>query len=57
MNNLTPAELAAMTIRDIKRRQEQREKGIKDADQYGYEMRAKSSKRMNKIRSKNYRGR
>lgn len=56
MDKLTPAEWAAITIRDIKRRQEQREKGLRDADAYAYEARAKSFKRMSKIRCRSYRG-
>lgn len=34
MEKLTPAEWKDRTIRDIKRRQELREKGIKDADSF-----------------------
>jgi hypothetical protein len=56
MEKLTPQQWTERTIRDIKRRQERREKGIKDAEQYGYDARLKSSKRMSKIRCKSYRG-
>ena len=56
MEKLTPAEWRDKTISDLRKRQELREKGIKDADAYAYEARAKSFKRMSKIRCKTYRG-
>lgn len=56
MEKLTPAEWKERTIRDIKRRQERREKGIKDADSFLADHRLKSFKNMSKIRWKTYRG-
>lgn len=56
MEKLTPAQWKEITIRDIKRRQELREKGIKDADSFLAENRLKESKRMSRIRCKSYRG-
>jgi len=56
MEKLTPEQWKDRTISDLRKRQEQREKGKKDADSYQYEMRAKSFKRMSKIRCKSYRG-
>lgn len=56
MEKLTPEQWKERTIRDIKRRQEQREKGIKDADSFLAEHRLKSFKNMSKIRCKTYRG-
>ncbi|MGG7143573.1 hypothetical protein ACQPVP_08910 [Clostridium nigeriense] len=56
MDKLTPSEWKERTIRDIKRRQELREKGIKDADSFLAEHRLKTFKNMSKIRCKTYRG-
>lgn len=56
MEKLTPAEWRDRTIKDIKRKQELREKGKKDAEQYGYDARLKSFKKSSKIRCKSYRG-
>ena len=56
MEKLTPAEWKERTIRDIKRKQKRREKGIKDADSFLAEHRIKTNKNMNRIRCKTYRG-
>ena len=56
MEKLTPAQWKERTIRDIKRRQELREKGIKDADSFLAEHSIKENKRMSRIRFKSYRG-
>lgn len=56
MEKLTPAEWKERTIRDIKRKQKRREKGIKDADSFLADHRLKSFKNMSKIRCKTYRG-
>lgn len=56
MEKLTPAQWKERTIRDIKRRQELREKGIKDADSFLTEHRIKENKRISRIRFKSYRG-
>lgn len=56
MKKLTPEQWKERTIRDIKRRQELREKGIKDADSFLAEHRMKENKRMSRIRFKSYRG-
>lgn len=57
MEKLTSRELAERTIRDLELRKKRREKGIKDAEEYGYEMRYKAYKRKSKIRLRKYGGR
>ena len=56
MEKLTPEQWKDKTIRELQRRKYLREKGIKDADSYQYDARAKSLKKLSKIRCKSYRG-
>lgn len=52
----TPKEWAEITYKAIQRKKALREKRIKDADSYGYDMRLKNFKKKSKIRYKTYRG-
>lgn len=45
------------TVRDIKKRQELREKGKNDADDFIFSQMGKAKKERDKIRNKRYRGR
>lgn len=56
MNRLTPHEWMEKTMKDKRRKEEQRIKGIKDADSYLAESRIRGSIAKNRIRSKCYRG-
>ncbi|MGL5190883.1 MAG: hypothetical protein ACRC7S_14675 [Cetobacterium sp.] len=53
---MSSKERAEQTIRDIKRRQELREKGKKEADNFIFEQCFKAKRNRDKIRSKIYRG-
>lgn len=52
----TPHEWMLLTVRDIERRKELRRKGQADADNYVFDMQAKSFRRKSRIRCKTYRG-
>ena len=54
--DMSNKEKAEQTFKDIKRRQTLREKGEKDAANYGFEQAAKANFRKSKIRCKSYRG-
>ena len=56
MEKLIPAQWKESIIRDIKRRQELRKKGIKDADNFLEEHKKKANKTISRIRCKSYRG-
>ena len=49
-------ERAEQTLRDLKLRQERRNKGNKEADNFVFEQINKAKKSRDKIRSKKYRG-
>lgn len=56
MEKLTPHQWMEKTVKELERKRIEKEKGIKDADQYGYEARLKAYKRSSKIRFKSYKG-
>lgn len=46
--NLTPKELAEMTIRDIEKKRQQREKGRKEATSFTIERTIKTNRKLNR---------
>lgn len=54
--DMSNKERAEQTIRDIKLRQERRETGLREANNFVHERQNKAKKNRDKIRSKKYRG-
>jgi hypothetical protein len=54
--DMSNKERAEQTLRDLKLRQERRNKGNKEADNFVFEQMNKAKKSRDKIRSKKYRG-